>query len=146
MKRNAIITIDDTHAQVTRSFAKQARIFGTPEYKEWRAYCQDFPNAEMVIKTIRRNTGKRCYKNLTYANMERFLKVQPNSKALIEEFNKQKAASSIQQNRYRAVLAWFLSKFPRYDEYKEFFADKAEEATTATQVEVTEGQDLRRAS
>ena len=115
MKRNAIITIDDTHAQVTRSFAKQARIFGTPEYKEWRAYCQDFPNAEMVIKTIRRNTGKRTYKNLTYANMERFLKVQPNSKALIEEFNKQKAASSIQQNRYRAVLAWFLSKFPRYD-------------------------------
>ena len=100
----------------------------------------------MVIKTIRRNTGKRTYKNLTYANMERFLKVQPNSKALIEEFNKQKAASSIQQNRYRAVLAWFLSKFPRYDEYKEFFADKAEEATTATQVEVTEGQDLRRAS
>ena len=146
MKRNAIITIDDTHAQVTRSFAKQARIFGTPEYKEWRAYCQDFPNAEMVIKTIRRNTGKRTYKNLTYANMERFLTVQPNSKALIEEFNKQKAASSIQQNRYRAVLAWFLSKFPRYDEYKEFFADKAEEATTATQVEVTEGQDLRRAS
>lgn len=146
MKRNAIITIDDTHAQVTRSFAKQARIFGTPEYKEWRAYCQDFPNAEMVIKTIRRNTGKRTYKNLTYANMERFLKVQPNSKALIEEFNKQKAASSIQQNRYRAVLAWFLSKFPRYDEYKEFFADKAEEAATATQVEVTEGQDLRRAS
>ena len=146
MKRNDIITIDDTHAQVTRSFAKQARIFGTPEYKEWRAYCQDFPNAEMVIKTIRRNTGKRTYKNLTYANMERFLKVQPNSKALIEEFNKQKAASSIQQNRYRAVLAWFLSKFPRYDEYKEFFADKAEEATTATQVEVTEGQDLRRAS
>lgn len=146
MKRNAIITIDDTHAQVTRSFAKQARIFGTPEYKEWRAYCQDFPNAEMVIKTIRRNTGKRTYKNLTYANMERFLKVQPNSKALIEEFNKQKAASSIQQNRYRAVLAWFLSKFPRYVEYKEFFADKAEEATTATQVEVTEGQDLRRAS
>ena len=146
MKRNAIITIDDTHAQVTRSFAKQARIFGTPEYKEWRAYCQDFPNAEMVIKTIRRNTGKRTYKNLTYANMERFLKVQPNRKALSEEFNKQKAASSIQQNRYRAVLAWFLSKFPRYDEYKEFFADKAEEATTATQVEVTEGQDLRRAS
>ena len=146
MKRNAIITIDDTHAQVTRSFAKQARIFGTPEYKEWRAYCQDFPNAEMVIKTIRRNTGKRTYKNLTYAKMERFFKVQPNSNALIEEFNKQKAASSIQQNRYRAVLAWFLSKFPRYDEYKEFFADKAEEATTATQVEVTEGQDLRRAS
>ena len=27
MKRNAIITIDATHAQVTQAFAKQARIF-----------------------------------------------------------------------------------------------------------------------
>ena len=53
MKRNAIITIDATHAQVTQAFAKQARIFGTSEYKEWRAYCQDFPGAEMVTKTIK---------------------------------------------------------------------------------------------
>lgn len=32
MKKNAIIYIDDTHAQVTKAFEKQARIFGTPEY------------------------------------------------------------------------------------------------------------------
>ena len=38
MKKNAIIYIDDTQAQVTKAFAKQARIFGTPEYREWRAY------------------------------------------------------------------------------------------------------------
>lgn len=75
MKRNAIITIDATHAQVTKAFEKQARIFGTSEYKEWSAYCQDFPGAEMVTKTIKRNTGKRTYKNLTYDNIERFLKV-----------------------------------------------------------------------
>ncbi|WP_162612250.1 hypothetical protein [Flavonifractor sp. An306] len=48
MKKNAIIYIDDTHAQVTKAFEKQARIFGTPEYREWRAYRQDFPNAQMV--------------------------------------------------------------------------------------------------
>ena len=33
MKKNAIIYIDDTHAQVTKAFEKQARIFGTPEYR-----------------------------------------------------------------------------------------------------------------
>ena len=33
MKRNAIITIDATHAQVTQAFAKQARIFGLPNTK-----------------------------------------------------------------------------------------------------------------
>ena len=33
MKKNAIITINDKEAQVTKAFAKQARIFGTPEYR-----------------------------------------------------------------------------------------------------------------
>lgn len=37
MKKNAIIYIDDTHAQVTKAFEKQARIFVTPEYREWKA-------------------------------------------------------------------------------------------------------------
>ena len=31
--KNTIIYINDTEAQVTKAFAKQARIFGTPEYK-----------------------------------------------------------------------------------------------------------------
>ena len=128
MKKNTIIILDATHAQVTKAFAKQARIFGTPEYREWRAYRQDFPNAQMVTKTIKKNASKRTYKNLTYANMERFLTMQPTSKELIKEFNDQKAIAAIQQNPYRAVLAWFLSKFPKYDEYKEFFATTAEES------------------
>ena len=58
MKKNAIIYIDDTHAQVTKAFEKQARIFGTPEYREWRAYRQDFPNAQMVSKTIKKAKNK----------------------------------------------------------------------------------------
>ena len=33
MKKNAIITIDETTARVTKAFQKQARIFGTPEYE-----------------------------------------------------------------------------------------------------------------
>ena len=121
MKKNAIIYIDDTHAQVTKAFEKQARIFGTPEYREWRAYRQDFPSAQMVTKTIKKNASKRTYKNLTYANMERFLTMQPTSKELIKEFNDQKAIAAIQQNPYRAVLAWFLQTFPDYDNYKAFF-------------------------
>ena len=72
MKKNTIIILDATHAQVTKAFEKQARIFGTPEYREWRAYRQDFPSAQMVTKTIKKNASKRTYKNLTYANMERF--------------------------------------------------------------------------
>ena len=35
MKKNAPRFVDDTHVLVTKEFAKNARIFGTPEYKMW---------------------------------------------------------------------------------------------------------------
>ena len=118
--KNAIIYINDTEAQVTKAFAKQARIFGTPEYKLWKEYRKDFPEAQMVTKTIKKNASKRTYKNLTYANMERFLKSQDNADQLLKEFKVKKEAAAIQQNPYRAVLAWFLQTFPDYDNYKAF--------------------------
>ena len=122
--KNAIIYINDTEAQVTKAFAKQARIFGTPEYKLWKEYRKDFPEAQMVTKTIKKNATKRTYKNLTYVNMERFLKSQDNADQLLKEFKVKKEAAAIQQNPYRAVLAWFLAKFPKYDQYKEFFTEQ----------------------
>lgn len=131
MKRNAIITIDETTAQVTKAFQRQARIFGTDEYKMWKAYREDFPGAKMETKTIRRNANKRTYRNLTYVNMGRYISV--NAPQLLEEFEKQKDSAKAQENPYRAVLAWFLEKFPNYDDYKKFFEDrdKTAEATAA---------------
>lgn len=131
MKRNAIITIDETTARVTKAFQRQARIFGTDEYKMWKAYREDFPGAKMETKTIKRNTNKRTYRNLTYVNMGRYISV--NAPQLLEEFEREKDSAKAQENPYRAVLAWFLEKFPNYDDYKKFFEDKDKtaEATAA---------------
>ena len=38
--KNAPRFVDDSHVLVTKAFAKNARIFGTPEYKMWRAMCR----------------------------------------------------------------------------------------------------------
>ena len=66
MKKNAPKFVDDTHVLVTKEFAKNARIFGTPEYKLWREIKQDCAAAEMVTKTIKKNTNKRtATKNMT---------------------------------------------------------------------------------
>lgn len=119
MTTNKILFIDETHAQVTKAFYKQAHIFGTPEYKLWRAYLADFPNAQMVTKTIKKNPDKHTYKNHTYANMEKYIRqMKPE---LLPEFRKQKECSRIQTSPYRAVLAWFLQQFSDYDSYKQFF-------------------------
>lgn len=123
--------INDTQVQVTKEFAKNARIFGTAEYKLWKEIRLDCPNAEMVTKTIKRNPSKKVdTRNMTYVNMETFINEQDNAKELMAEFKKQIKMSKVQTNPYRYVLAWFMQKFQNYDSYKSYF----ENMTTADAV------------
>lgn len=140
MKKNAIIYIDDTHAQVTKAFEKQARIFGTPEYREWRAYRQDFPSAQMVTKTIKKAKDKKNdAKNRTYKKMAEYISQQENAADLMKEFEAQKKLSVVQKSPYRFVLDWFLDTFSELKEdedKKEKDEDKAtaaEEAAPASE-------------
>ena len=125
-KKNAPKFIDDTHVQVTRESAKNARIFGTPEYKMWREIRQDCPEAEMVLKNIKKNPNKQNdTKNMTYERMAIYIREQKNAETLMVEFKKQIALSKVQTNPYRCVLAWFKQTFQKYDDYKIFFAEEA---------------------
>lgn len=126
MMKNAPRFIDDTHVQVTKGFMKNARIFGTPEYKMWKEICMDCPDAVMVPKTINKNPNKQTStKNMTYEHMAIYIRQQDGAKELMVEFKKQVALSKVQTNPYRCVLAWFKQQFPDYDKYKDFFAELA---------------------
>ena len=119
--------VDDNHVLVTKEFAKNARIFGTPEYKLWRQIRQDCSTAEMVTKTIKKNPNKQTStKNMTYERMAIYIREQDEAATLMVEFKKQIALSKVQTNPYRCVLAWFIKKFDDYDSYKEFFAEEAQ--------------------
>jgi len=125
-RKNAPKFVDDTHVQVTREFAKNARIFGTPEYKMWREIRQDCPEAEMVLKNIKKNPNKQNdTKNMTYERMAIYIREQDDAATLMVEFKKQIALSKVQTNPYRSVLAWFKQTFQKYDDYKIFFAEEA---------------------
>jgi hypothetical protein len=118
--------VDDNHVLVTKEFAKNARIFGTPEYKTWKEIRMDCPTAEMVTKTIKKNTNKHTpTKNMTYERMAIYIREQDDAETLMVEFKKQVSLSKIQTNPYRCVLAWFVQKFENYDSYKIFFAEEA---------------------
>ena len=127
MKKNAPKFVDDTHVLVTKEFAKNARIFGTPEYKMWKEIKEDCKDAEMVTKKIKKNSNKRtATKNMTYEHMAIYIRQQKEAETLMAEFKKQIALSKIQTNPYRCVLAWFIQKFENYDGYKAFFAAEAQ--------------------
>ena len=127
MKKNAPRFVDDNHVLVTKEFAKNARIFGTPEYKMWKEIRLDCPTAEMVTKTIKKNPDKKTStKNMTYENMAIYIREQDNAATLMVEFKKQIALSKVQANPYRCVLAWFKKSFENYDSYKAFFEAEAQ--------------------
>ena len=149
MKKNAPRFVDDIHVLVTKEFAKNARIFGTPEYKMWREIKQDCEDAEMVTKTIKKNTNKRtATKNMTYELMAIYIRQQDKAETLMVEFKKQIAISQVQTNPYRCVLAWFKQTFSNYDSYKAFFEAEAQKEakkkdifTLVTSSVVIEGED-----
>lgn len=137
MKKNTIIILDATKAQVTKAFAKQARIFGTPEYREWRAFLAENPGTEMVTKTIKKAKDKKNdAKNRTYEKMAEYISLQENADELMKEFEAQKKLSIVQKSPYRFVLNWFLDTFDlKEDEDKkhEAKATAAEEAVPASE-------------
>ena len=125
-KKNAPRFVDDTHVLVTKEFAKNARIFGTPEYKMWKEIRLDCPDAKMVLKSIKKNLNKQTStKNMTYERMAIYISQQKDAKILMVEFKKQIALSQVQTNPYRCVLAWFKQTFSDYDGYKKFFEEEA---------------------
>ena len=126
-KSAAIVYVNDTTAQVTKFFQKNACIFGTEEFKLWREYLTYFPNAKMQTKSIKKNPDKKTRRNLTFKNMVEYMKTQENSEDLLAEFETIKSRSKIQASPYQYVLSWFEAKFEGYNDLKQFMAQKEEE-------------------
>jgi len=122
--------INDTTAQVTKAFEKKACIFGTEEFKLWREYKKEFPEAKMVTKTIKKNEDQKRRRNKTFENMEAYIATQPNAEDLKKEFETIKQRSQIQKSPYQYVLSWFEAKFDGYNDLDQFMAEKEAERKT----------------
>ena len=118
--QNTIKIINENTAQVTKTFEKRAKIYGTEEYKLWRKFLSENPNFTIVTKKIKKNSDKETNKNLTYKNMEIYIKEQENADELLKEFEKQKRLSKVQKSPYKYVLEWFKQTFENYDSYQDF--------------------------
>lgn len=119
--------INDTTAQVTKAFEKKACIFGTEEFKLWREYKKEFPEAKMVTKTIKKNEDQKRRRNKTFENMEAYIATQPNAEDLKKEFETIKQRSQIHKSPYQYVLSWFEAKFDGYNDLDQFMAEKEAE-------------------
>lgn len=126
---SAPVFVDATHVQVTKAFAKNSRVYGTDEFKMWRELLKEVPDAVMVTKSIKKNPNKVVdTRNMTYEHMAMYIRTQDNATKLMVTFEKTVMQSKVQNNPYRYVLAWFMQQFPKANEYKSFFEERAAEA------------------
>ena len=122
-----IVFVDEKTALVTKTFKKNACIFGTDEFKLWREYKKEFPDAVMTTKDFKKNPNQKNRRNLTFKNMVGFIQTQPNAKELMEEYETIQKRSKVQASPYQYVLTWFEAKFEGYNDLKQFMAQKEEE-------------------
>ena len=127
MTKMAIIYVDENTARVTKAFMKKANIFGTDEFKLWREYKAMFPNAKMITKSIKKNPDKKTTRNMTYENMEEFLRTLSNGEELCKELEIIKKRSLVQKCPYHYVLDWFSETVEGYNDFKKFAAQKEAE-------------------
>ena len=100
-----IIYVSDKEAQVTKAFAKNASVYGTEEFKLWREYKTIYSEAQMVVKTIKKNPNKKTRRNMTYANMEEFIKTHEIHVATltVPKKNARTIASQLEEWGIRAI-------------------------------------------
>lgn len=109
-----IVMKDEKRAEVSKTFEKKARIFGSEEYNVWMAYRQEHQKAKMVVKKIKSKPGKQTYKGLSYEKMEEIIKER--KPELLGKFESLKK-SPFEKNPYHATRAWFVAAIPDYKDY-----------------------------
>ena len=117
MKKINHCSIDPINSIIvmTSKFYKAACRLNTPEYKELMAARRDNPTFKMEVREITKATNKKTYRNLTYENMELFIKKSMESirplKERWEEYETVRGLSKSQSAPYAYVKAWFLKVY-----------------------------------
>ena len=105
---------------ISKAFEDAAAVPYSEEYKLLQQIRADFPNLAITRKARRASTIKKRNKNMTYANMEKYMSVFQNAVELLAQFEVVKKQSKLEKSPYQFVLTWFVEQFPDYQKLPDF--------------------------
>ena len=120
MKNTYKVDFVNNTLTMTKAFEDAASNPTSQEYKLLQQIRADFPGLTIIRKTRRAPKKARHTKNLTYANMEKYMSVFKNSVELLAQFEVVKTCSLEQPSPYKFVRDWFETQFPKYKEKPDF--------------------------
>ena len=124
MKTNYKIDFAANTITLTKAFEEAAANMESAEYRMLLQLRADFPTMQIIRKTRRAPKTANPNRNLTYANMERYMSVFKNAAELLEQFKIVKTMSKGQPNAYNYVKGWFVKQFPDYKALPDFTCGK----------------------
>ena len=100
------ITIDykKSTIEITKSFEKQASVYGSQAYNELRTARADFPNYRLVIKA---NKSSSAFKGMDYDFMIEYIEKHDNAEQRKADFEKLRASGLT----YGEINQWFVSTY-----------------------------------
>lgn len=100
-----------------RAFAKASSIVGSEEYILLQGARRDYPCYTVITRTIKRNSNKECYRGLTYAYMEDYIKTHENAESHLAEYKELRLLAKCHSIRYPTIKKWFLETYQEVAKY-----------------------------
>ncbi len=116
MKKNTYsISHENKTITLTKAYAQRANTPGTKEFRELAALHKHYGDYDILMRTAVITADKNTHNGLTVDQMERHIKTVCGEEALAE-FQKVKEYYKDTKGYYGKVKAWFLKKYPKYQE------------------------------
>ena len=128
MTKGYSISHNDKAIILTKAYAKKANTPGTKEFRELPKLHKNFPDYDIVMRSLNPNEDKEKHHGLTIERIEKIIARQPNAEALKKEYDefvafwgkevedKKNPGKKIIRAPYGKVKSWFLKKVPNYQE------------------------------
>ena len=108
---NITINYKKSTIEITKSFEKQASVYGSQAYNELREARAEFPTYRLVIKA---NKSSSAFKGMDYDFMIEYIKKHENAEQRKAEFDKLRASGLT----YGEIKQWFVDTYPVFEKCK----------------------------
>jgi hypothetical protein len=120
MKNTYKVDFVNNTLTMTKAFEDAASNPTSQEYKLLQQIRADFPGLTIIRKTRRAPKKARHTKNLTYANMEKYMSVFKNSVELLAQFEVVKECSKQQPSPYQVCAGLVQGPVPQLQGQPDF--------------------------
>jgi len=110
MKNLFAVNFAENTIIASKTTLKKASIPNSPEYKALMKLMKQNPTFTVAEKDIKEAIGKKTYKGLDKAFVEKYISIQTNA----DDLNKQYAKAA-EMGKFPLVRKWFLNTFENFD-------------------------------